>query len=90
MLPSTVAEARYQRYWRTGLGDEYTFILLLKRFRFMARQCGVVNRVEGMIPEVVGLRGVDDYARTGSDCTKVTRKHVGSCHLHESYLGMAR
>ena len=50
----------------------------------------VVNRVEGMIPEVVGLRGVDDYARTGSDCTKVTRKHVGSCHLYERYLGMAR
>ena len=38
----------------------------------------VVNRVEGMIPEVVGLRGVDDYVRTGSDCTKVTRKHVGA------------
>jgi hypothetical protein len=37
---SIVAEASYQRYWRTGLGDEYTFILLLKRFRFMARQCG--------------------------------------------------
>ena len=38
------------------------------------RMSCVVNRVEGMIPEVVGLRGVDDYARTGSDCTKVTRK----------------
>ena len=48
------------------------------------------DREESMIPEAVGLRGVLDYARTGSDCTKVTRKHVGSCQLHERYLGMAR
>ena len=32
--------------------------IFVERFQFMARQCGVVNRVEGMIPEVVGLRGV--------------------------------
>ena len=48
------------------------------------------DRGESMLPEVVGLRGVDDYARTGSDCTKVTRKHVGSSPLHQRYLGMAR
>ena len=46
MIPEVVG---LPRGWR---------VPLLKRFQFMARQSGVVNRVEGRIPEVVGLRGV--------------------------------